>query len=420
MDNDIRNETPGDFSPGRRKGLNAKSEENSVRRGTPETMSHPDSDLLKKSPVDAPKPYRSPPTKQYRQSSFIGMNNEEAGKTEDTELPGFSDDRRKTTRTKKIMTLGASVIFILGLAVTRELIRPPETGISTKEAWQVMSELNAAENTGEMGFAEAIETEAPNVPAVVSEEEKAELISQGQESMKTEIFGTDEDQGISPYLTITGMTDKEKRDTGFVETDCLRAAGLFLKDRGISTKRIIVENPVDCSLPNGMAFQGRLEKLDDMSFRFILFPDLPGEYIFMIEEDEEKVQPETLTTENASDTAEQAAGTQTQAAVQTQNSPQTQSQPQSQASQDTDYDARNISISSVPEELLNYMDNRYVFQYSLYDYLFSHGKKEVQSAEVTDYSIDAGTRQATIKLKLTDGSDLTAVYSKSSGSYTFS
>ena len=109
-----------------------------------------------------------------------------------------------------------------------------------------MSELNAAENTGEMGFAEAIETEAPNVPAVVSEEEKAELISQGQESMKTEIFGTDEDQGISPYLTITGMTDKEKRDTGFVETDFLRAAGLFLKDRGISTKRIIVENPVDC------------------------------------------------------------------------------------------------------------------------------------------------------------------------------
>ena len=79
-----------------------------------------------------------------------------------------------------------------------------------------------------------------------------------------------------------------------------------------------------------------------------------------------------------------------------------------------------LRLKQLPEELLNYMDNRYVFQYSLYDYLFSHGKKEVQSAEVTDYSIDAGTRQATIKLKLTDGPDLTAVYSKSSGSYTFS
>ena len=384
MDKDMRNKAPRDFSPKR---------EYETQEGPPD----------KKCP---------------KGSRHMRILNAE-------KVPGvgdgsFSDERRKAVRSKKIAALGASVIFILGLAVTRELIRPPETGISTKEAWQVMSELNAAENTGEMGFAEAIETETTTPQPEISEEEKAGLISQGEDSMKKQIFGDEENQGISPYLTITGMTDKEKRDAGFVETDFLRAAGLFLKDRGISSKRIIVENPVDCSLPNGMAFQGRLEKVDDMSFRFILFPNLPGEYIFMIEEDEEKVQPETLTTEDASDTEEQAAGTQTQAAVQTQNPPQTQSQPQSQASQDTDYDARNISISSVPEELLNYMDNRYVFQYSLYDYLCSHGKKEVQSAEVTDYSIDAGTRQATIKLTLYDGSDLTAVYSKSSGSYTFS
>ena len=339
MDKDMRNKAPRDFSPKR---------EYETQEGPPD----------KKCP---------------KGSRHMRILNAE-------KVPGvgdgsFSDERRKAVRSKKIAALGASVIFILGLAVTRELIRPPETGISTKEAWQVMSELNAAENTGEMGFAEAIETETTTPQPEISEEEKAGLISQGQESMKAEIFGTDEDQGISSYLTITGMTDKEKRDAGFVETDFLRAAGLFLKDRGISSKRIIVENPVDCSLPNGMAFQGRLEKVDDMSFRFILFPDLPGEYIFMIEEDEEKVQPETLTTEDASDTEGQAAGTQTRETVQTQNPPQTQFQPQSQDPQDTDYDARNISISSVPEELLNYLDNRYVFQYSLYDYLFSHGKK---------------------------------------------
>ena len=383
-----------------------------------------DKDMRNKAPGDFPpkreyETHKGPPDKSRSKNSWH-MSSMNAAKAPDAGDGSFSDERRKTVRSKKIAALGASVIFILGLAVTRELIRSPETEISTKEAWQVMSELNAAENSGEVGLAEAIETEATLSQPEISDEEKEELISQGEDSMKEQIFGNEEDQGISPYLTITGMTDKEKRDAGFVETDFLRAAGLFLKDRGISTKRIIVENPVDCSLPNGMAFQGRLEKVDDMSFRFILFPDLPGEYIFMIEEDEEKVQPETLMTEGASDTEEQAAGAQTQTTVQTQNPPQPQSQPQSQASQDTDYDARNISISSVPEELLNYMDNRYVFQYSLYDYLFSHGKKEVQSAEVTDYSIDAGTRQATIKLKLTDGSDLTAVYSKSSGSYTFS
>ena len=137
------------------------------------------------------------------------MNNEEAGKAEDTELPGLSDDRRKTIRTKKIMTLGASVIFILSLAVAGEMAKLPDPESSNRQATQVMSELNAAENSGEVGLAEAIETEEPDVPAVVSEEEKAELISQGEDSMKVQIFGKEEDQGISPYLTITGMTDKE-------------------------------------------------------------------------------------------------------------------------------------------------------------------------------------------------------------------
>ena len=336
----------------------------------------------------------------------------------------FPDDRHKVIRSRKMATLGASVLFILGLAVTGELANMPEQETNNQEAAQVMSELNAAEYTGTYGLTEPIETEAADAQAVISEEEKAELISQGEDSMREQIFGKEEDQGISPYLTITGMTDKEKRDAGFVETDFLRSAGLFLKDRGISTKRIIVEKEVECSLPKGMAFQGRLEKVDGKSFRFILFPELPGQYIFLIEEDQPEVQAETLTMENSTDTSggrSQTGGTQGQTPTQGQIQNQTQNQPQNQErpEQEDGYDARDISISSVPEELLNYMDNRYVFQYSLYDYLFSHGRKNVQSAEVTDYSIDAGTRQATIHLKLSDGSSLTAVYSKDVGKYSF-
>ncbi|MDY5331675.1 MAG: hypothetical protein SPG98_02775 [Porcincola intestinalis] len=383
MDKDMRNETPKDFPP----------EQKFETHGGPPDKSWSKHPWHRRSIMD-----------------------EDAFPAEDDSNP---DDRRKVIRARKIATLGASVIFILGLAVAGELARSPDPEISNQQATQVMSELNAAENTGSYGLAEAIETEAAMSQAEISEEEKAELISQGEDSMKDQIFGDDEDQGISPYLTITGMTDKEKRDAGFVETDFLREAGLFLKDRGISTKRIIVEKEVECSLPKGMAFQGRLEKVDGKSFRFILFPNLPGQYIFMIEEDEKEVQPETLTTEDASEADNQSAGSQTQAASQAQYPLQVQPQSQTQEQAD-DYDARNISISSVPEELLNYMDNRYVFQYSLYNYLFSHGKKDIESAEVTDYSIDAETRQATIHLRLSDGTDLTAVYSKSGGSYTFS
>ena len=388
MDNDKRNEAPGDF---------LQEPEYETRGGATD--------------------------KRWSKHLWRRRNlkaDEAGGGEEDS----FTNDRRKVVRSKKIATLGASVLFILGLAVAGELANVPEPETNNQEAAQVMSELNAAENTGTYGLTEPIETEAADAQAVISEEEKAELISQGEDSMREQIFGKEENQGISPYLTITGMTDKEKRDAGFVETDFLRSAGLFLKDRGISTKRIIVEKEVECSLPKGMAFQGRLEKVDGKSFRFILFPELPGQYIFLIEEDQPEVQAETLTMENSTDTSggrSQTGGTQGQTPTQGQIQNQTQNQPQNQErpEQEDGYDARDISISSVPEELLNYMDNRYVFQYSLYDYLFSHGRKNVQSAEVTDYSIDAGTRQATIHLKLSDGSSLTAVYSKDVGKYSF-
>ena len=329
----------------------------------------------------------------------------------------FLEAQRKETINRRaecfagLLTLFMSVVLAVGGTITSKTTEPDQ------DTAQVMSELNAAEEGQTTGVADAIESEKTVPQTEISEEERAELIAQGQESMKDQIFGKDDgEDGISPYLSISGLTDKEKREAKFVESDFLRSAGLFLKERGISTKRIIVEKEVDCSVPYGMAFQGRLEKQDRMSFRFILFPSLPGKYIFMVEETEQEVQPETLTTETSSAAEAQTTPVQTQAPVQ----PETQRAQTRQENQDDGYDATQLTISSVPSELLNYMDNRYVFQYSLYDYLYSHGKKEVTSGEVTDYSIDAGTRQATIQLKLSDGAEVTAVYSKSSGKYSFS
>ena len=83
------------------------------------------------------------------------------------------------------------------------------------------------------------------------------------------------------------------------------------------------------------------------------------------------------------------------------------------------YDATNLSVKKIPETLLNYLDNRYEFQYDLYDWLYRHGKREVSSASVTDYSIDGDSRTATIELVLSDGSSVTAVYNKSSNTYSF-
>lgn len=329
----------------------------------------------------------------------------------------FLEAERKESANRRAACIAGLITFLMTVALAVGGAITSKTTEPDQDTAQVMSELNAAEKGQVTGMADAVESEKTVFQTEISEEEWAELIAQGQESMKEQIFGKDdEESGISPYLSISGLTDKEKREAKFVESDFLRSAGLFLKDRGISTRRIIVENEIDCSVPHGMAFQGRLEKQDRMSFRFILFPSLPGKYIFMVEEEKQEVQPETLTTETSSAAEAQTVPVQTQALVQS----ETQAVQTRQEDEEDGYDATKLTISSVPSELLNYLDNCFVFQYSLYDYLFKHGKKDVKGAEVSDYSIDAGTRQATIQLKLSDGAEVTAVYSKSNGKYSFS
>lgn len=329
---------------------------------------------------------------------------------------------------KKIRLLEGifTVLFIVLFAV---LIRRIGSSITVSdipddggEAPQVMSE------TETPGIAEAFTTsdsalQTDESQSEVSESEllesrKEELIQEGADSVKVLLFDEEDGQsGISPYLTITGLTDKEKRDSGFVESDFLRAAGLFLKERGISTKRIIVENAIECSAPDGMAFQARLEKQDGYTFQFILFRSLPDEYIFTLQKLDEEVQSETLTTESSPSQTD--AATANPAEQQGQSYPQTAStQPQTAAV--SDYDATRLTISSVPEELLNYLDNEYVFQYSLYDYLYRNGKKDIGSARVTGYTIDSVERKALIRVELSDGSKLNASYDKASGSYSFS
>lgn len=258
-------------------------------------------------------------------------------------------------------------------------------------------------------------TEAYETETELPEKEKKKYRDEGAAKIKSLVFMADEG-GISPYMTITGLTEKERRDTGFIEADFLNKAGLYLKDRGISTKRIIVENPIDCSCPDGKAFQARLEGKEKYNFQFIVFPSIKGQYIFTLQEKEKEVQPESLqTTETMAQSNVQAQTTQTDA-YQT-NTPQantSQTQPAT-----SDYDATRLSISSIPNELYNYLDNEYTFQYSLYSYLYNAGKKNVSSAAVVDYSIDGGTKTASMKIQLDDGSVISGTYSKGTNSYSF-
>ena len=241
------------------------------------------------------------------------------------------------------------------------------------------------------------------------------------ESLHDTVFGeTGQGTSLGCVTTVTGFTDREKREIGFLESDFLKDAGAFLAGQQIQTKRIIIEDRIAGSSNAAVAFQGRLEGKDDYILDIVFYPDLPGEYIFLLRNVKGNERG------NDGQAAQGTDGQNTAQVSQNNNSAQT-TQEEAAAVQNNEstpapqnpYDATNLAIKKIPETLLNYIDNRYEFQYSLYDWLYNHGKKDVESATVTDYSIDGDSRTASIELSLSDGSSISAVYDKTGNSYSF-
>lgn len=241
------------------------------------------------------------------------------------------------------------------------------------------------------------------------------------ESLHDTVFGeTGQGTSLGCVTTVTGFTDREKREIGFLESDFLKDAGAFLAGQQIQTKRIIIEDRIAGSSNAAVAFQGRLEGKDDYILDIVFYPDLPGEYIFLLRNVKGNERG------NDGQAAQGTDGQNTAQVSQNNNSSQT-TQEEAAAVQNNEstpapqnpYDATNLAIKKIPETLLNYIDNRYEFQYSLYDWLYNHGKKDVESAMVTDYSIDGDSRTASIELSLSDGSSISAVYDKTGNSYSF-
>ena len=243
-------------------------------------------------------------------------------------------------------------------------------------------------------------------------------------------FGKSGQSGsLGCVTTVTGFTDREKREIGFLESDFLKDAGAFLAKQQIQTKRIIIEDRIASSSDVGIAFQGRLEGKDEYILDILFYPDLPGEYVFLLRnvkgnERGNSAGSETQSSrqnsdQNASQIQNDQNSAPSQDAGQQTVTEQNTAAAETAAPSQNSYDATKLSVKKIPETLLNYIDNRYEFQYSLYDWLYNHGKKEVATASVTDYSIDGDARQATIELQLSDGSKLTATYDKSSNKYSF-
>jgi len=241
------------------------------------------------------------------------------------------------------------------------------------------------------------------------------------EDWKNTVFGSKNADTVFSRIRVSGLLAEDIAGSGFSETAFVKAAGRFLKEQGINAKEIRFKEKTIASPEGSCSWRAEIAGNKDKDLLAIWYPEYPGRYILMILD----MDNPSVSSENTED----LSGAGNAGNERTENTPVQSSAPQMQNVQDSgqrpvrqaepSYDATRLSVRNIPETLLNYISNRYDFQYSLYDYLYRNGHREAESATVTGYEIDPDRREAAIDLSISDGSHVTGTYRMSDHSFSY-
>jgi hypothetical protein len=328
----------------------------------------------------------------------------------------LSDERDKAFILRTLIGITAAGGLLLLAAGPGRLFHHEEITMNPPaESEQMMMTLPSPETEGSLP---AVETEPS-----ISDEDKEKLQKEGADAVREKIFGTPSPHEVGLTLTLSGITDAEKAASGMETADFLHDAGIFLRDNGVTASRIIAESRTETSIPGSFGYEARLQGDEKHLLDFVVLPDFPGEYIFTLTTLPDVPEPEPQSEEDAAsagNTQSSADGNFVQAGQSVPSRQPGQAAQSGQPATGSDYDATDLSVESVPQKLLNYMDSPYTFQFKLYDYLYSKGRRGKMTASVSDFSVDGAKKEATIYLTLSDGGSVTAVYSKDSNAWSFS
>lgn len=223
-----------------------------------------------------------------------------------------------------------------------------------------------------------------------------------EQDWKIGIFG-EEKNGIVSHIAVSGLTNTEKVQLGFMESDFIRTLSAFLNTQQIRTDKVTFTEKIGCSSEHAVVYRAELSGIGDQALQVIMFPEYTGYYLITLQDSITIEIPEREETD--------AAPVMPQ--------PSVIYIPQTEQAQENVYDASRLSILGIPDTLLNYIDNRYELQYSMYRYLYAKGDTDITGATVTDYRIDASGRKATIRFVLSNGDELTGTYKKEDNSYSY-
>ncbi len=324
---------------------------------------------------------------------------------EDKSSSDSTEEEKRTARKKfywstwKKVLVEAIIILLsvgVGVYIAGGFSESPEPEAEIETETEVLDEM-----------IDIIETELAQPETVIEYVE----VEAETENWKDTIFGTSSASMVQ-NISVTGMTSVQKDRSGFREADFLAALSDFLDENHISgITSVNFEEEITCSADGAYAFRATLGDRTDKVLNVIVYPDYPGEYILTLQ-DAQEVSVE-VQTQN-----ETAAGTSAGEYYYPQSSTQSGQTNESSGSEARTYDASTLSVNNIPTTLANYISNQYELQYTLYDFLYRNGY-DVSAVSVTDYEINADTRQATINFILSDGSTLTGIYAKDSNTYSY-
>lgn len=319
-----------------------------------------------------------------------------------------------------------------------------ENGYVTGSAEEQTEAQTSKNQKGDMENTEAAAEQRENTSS--KDDSAGEADGTANDDWKQTIFGQASTQALSRMISVKDITDEMIGDQGFSQTAFVKAAGSFLADHGIRASSIRFGKPVMVSIKDAFGYEADIIGDEGYSMIVLWYKSYPGHYILSLiqndgtgsdmgdrQSDREtgqnantqagSVSQSQQSSENMDISAQQTAQQQS-----TQNAPSpVQSMPETagangtsvQNGQASSYDATTLTIRSIPEPLLNYISNRYDFQYSLYDYLYRNGHRDTTKATVTDYAIDADRRMALIELNLDDGGQISATYDHDENMFSF-
>ena len=273
-----------------------------------------------------------------------------------------------------------------------------------------MEDASPTGSENEMVFvteAEITQTEALDQKEESSIEETARETEPLQDSSWMEkVFGESDNAVVTTPVKVTALTENEKELLHFRESDFIKSLSGFLLEEDIKTSEVTFQGSIPFSSKEASAYVAGIKGMDTKNLIVLFYPQYPGRYQFLLV-DKEVIKEASLPDQGQTGNRE---------TVQT--APALQNQPLSVEAENT-YDAANLEVRAVPKQLYNYLKNPYELQYGLYDYLYKNGIRNVSTATVSSYEIDADRRCASITLSIDGGRIIKALYLLDSNTYSF-